>query len=131
MRRITPRDKYPSESFNFAEIQKQYPHLKRLTVSISGGPYGKTEERNGFSYGFDSEKHETLTRFQSCRQPLCVRGGFHIDHLIHKAIAEQIQNQATEGSASAGCSGSEGSPKGKKIYRECMNFATVRVQAYF
>ncbi len=51
-----------------------------------------------------------------CPNPLCYGGGLWIGHVLH----EMYSHRETQRSGGAACEGYEGSPKGRRRYRDCL-----------
>jgi len=59
-----------------------------------------------------------------CSNPLCYNGGFSIGRVLR----EMIRNKEMEKEGSEICKGYEGSPKGRRRYRNCLNFFKYKVK---
>ncbi len=87
--------------------------VKILVKESGNGVYG-----GALSYTLSKS---TASEYVNCSNPLCYRGGFSIGSMLREAI---MHNQ-THIEKSGICQGNEASPKGKRIYRKCLNFFTV------
>jgi hypothetical protein len=63
----------------------------------------------------------------NCSNPLCYNGGFSVGDLIREMIREQKSTLK----ASRVCQGYEGSPKGRRKYRKCVNSFTVTIRVVY
>jgi hypothetical protein len=61
--------------------------------------------------------------FINCSNSSCYNGGFSIGSILR----EMEKNKQTEFETRKGCQGNEGSPKGKRIYRKCLNSFQIKV----
>ncbi len=67
---------------------------------------------------------ESLGEFVNCQNPVCYGGGFSIGEIVR----EMVRSRKEKFEASRGCRGYEGSPKGRRRYRSCINSFDVKVQ---
>ncbi len=58
-----------------------------------------------------------------CSNPLCYNGGVSVGSIVHNMVAKR----ATKRETSEVCRGYEGSPKGRRKYRSCMNIFKVKI----
>ena len=61
--------------------------------------------------------------FTDCSNPVCYNGGFRIGSIIRDMVSKGETEHETRGR----CQGYEGSAKGKKRYRDCVNFFRIKV----
>lgn len=106
-----------------ASFQEAFPELEeaRVEVEESGdGVYGENRRSVYSSRTF-------LGEYVNCSNPLCYNGGVSIGGIIRSMLAQkQTQLETT-----SLCQGNEGSPKGRRIYRKCLNTFRIRVSLTF
>lgn len=61
--------------------------------------------------------------FINCSNSFCYNGGFSIGSILR----EMVSKKQTELETRKGCQGNEGSPKGRRIYRKCLNSFKIKV----
>lgn len=72
------------------------------------------------TYGF---KHRLSGGLVRCSNPYCNRGGYEIDMDVHNLIRENAESREFR----KACRGDEGSPKGRRIGRRCLNYLRYRI----
>lgn len=94
-------------------FEEAYPQIGDIVIEV--------EE---FGKGVDSyNRRRRYTKqylpgeFVNCSNPVCFAGGFHLGSHLHKMVSES----KTELEDSELCRGNEGSPKGRRMYRKCVN----------
>ena len=65
-----------------------------------------------------------LGEYIDCTNPLCYNGGFGIGPVVR----EMVGGRETCREGAAICQGNEGSPKGWRIYRKCINHFRYTVE---
>lgn len=98
-------------------FEKAFPQIKDISVVVteSGvGVYG-----NDLSYY--NKQH--LGEYIKCSNSLCYNGGFSIGHIIR----DMVHNKEVDKESSKLCQGNEGSPKGRRIYRKCLNIFKYKI----
>src|SRR5687767_6765746 len=96
-------------------FEKAYPTIAKLLVKVSEGAGGFGESRT------ITLTEQDFSHAVNCSNPVCYGGGVEVGWFIH----DMVRAGKTEDSTSKSCQGYEGSPKGKKRYRSCMNFFRV------
>jgi hypothetical protein len=104
---------------SFAEA---YPTIEEATLEVDETSMGiatpiRTHHRNSKGGG--------LNEFVNCSNSLCYNGGVRIGTILYQMVREK---QTDFESGPIKCQGYEGSPKGKKRLRDCLNFFKVRVR---
>jgi hypothetical protein len=61
--------------------------------------------------------------YVDCNKSACYNGGFSIGDVLR----EMVRTRESDQNGSAICHGYEGSPKGRRKYRECLNFFRYKV----
>ncbi|MFW6116131.1 MAG: hypothetical protein ACOC6F_00250 [bacterium] len=64
-----------------------------------------------------------IGEYIDCSNPVCYNGGFPIGRILR----QMVKNRQTELETTERCQGYEGSPKGRRRYRDCFNSFEVRV----
>ena len=100
-------------------FDEAFPEIEDLTVEVEESESGISDL--GKKYTF--RKQDLPCEYIDCRNPLCYKGGFSIGSILH----EMVRTKQTNLETSKVCQGNEGSPKGRKIYRSCMNFFKIKV----
>jgi hypothetical protein len=100
----------------FAEA---YPEIEDIVIEV---------EETGDSVDSENRHRRYTTKylpgeFINCSNPMCYGGGFHLGSYLHSMVSEQ----KTELEESTLCRGNEGSPKGRRIYRKCLNLFKVKI----
>lgn len=99
-------------------FEDAFPQIEDITIvgeeSSLGSPQG-----NPFSY----RKPHLPGEYIDCSNPVCYRGGFSVGSVLR----EMVRNKETEREARGICQGNEASPKGKKIYRKCLNTFKMKI----
>jgi hypothetical protein len=108
---------------NFAFTQKvsfdeAFPQIDKITVTVEEDGYGVGEWNRRRTYS-----KERLGEYIDCSNPTCYNGGFSIGSIIR----EMVREQKTEIETTKRCQGYEGSPKGRRKYRDCINNFKIRV----
>ena len=111
------------DGFGFSELmplvpfEEAFPTVEDLQLEVQ---QKMTGDAGGSAITFD---RSTVRSFVACRNPVCVRGGVDIGAMIQ----EMARKRETQRKFSELCKGNEGSPKGRKIYRKCLNHFTVAI----
>jgi hypothetical protein len=99
-------------------FDEAFPEIDDITVEVTEDGHGVYKDINKRIYSKGS-----IGEFINCSNPLCYNGGFSIGSIIR----EMIRNNETLKEVSELCRGNEASPKGKRIYRKCVNFFHINV----
>lgn len=99
-------------------FKEAFPEIESATVEFSEKGQGVFR---GSGPSVRTEKN--LGEFIDCHNPVCYDGGFNIGEILRDMTARR----ETERSVQRTCQGYEGSPKGKKKYRGCLNSFDVKV----
>lgn len=119
---MTDKDyhKKASEVFNETKFpftkkgsfDEAFPEIEDVTIEVK-----EDGKKSSYSKQFGIEE------YIDCTNPLCYRGGFSIGSILR----EMVSKKQTELETSELCRGHEGSPKGKRIDRQCVNFFEIKV----
>jgi hypothetical protein len=99
-------------------FSEAYPTVNKLRVEVyeseglSGEKLNATMSETSFSHSVN------------CSNPVCYGGGVEVGNIIH----EMVRKKLMEHEETKDCRGYEGSPKGKKKYRSCLQ--TFRIKAH-
>ncbi|MCH9035939.1 MAG: hypothetical protein IH860_01290 [Chloroflexi bacterium] len=100
-------------------FEEAYPDIDDLTIEVNESGEGIGRWGGFATYnkrGFPGE-------YVDCSNPRCFNGGFSLGRLLYPMIGRR----QAESETSLPCQGYEGSPKGKRIYRKCLNGFTIKV----
>ncbi len=121
-KRNTMQDKVNEGNFLFSQptnFQNAFPTIEDINIKAIEKGYG--------IYGEDITSHfgkTTLGEYINCHNPSCKRGGFEIGW----AIRDMVDKGETERKEMLICKGDEGSPKGRKIGRRCINHIETEIK---
>ncbi len=114
-------DVFRESNFVFVEkvaFEKAFPEIEDVSVVVEEQGDGVSKWTSTRSYGKSS-----VGEYIDCSNPLCYNGGFSIGSILR----EMVRNKDTHKEASEGCRGYEGSPKGRRKYRDCMNYFKIKI----
>jgi len=119
--------KKASDIFNESELvfvkkvpfDEAFPEIEDLKIEVEEWGDG-VDELNGKSI---YQKQNFPGEYIDCSNPFCYNGGFSIGKIIHK----MYRNKQTELETTELCQGYEGSPKGRRKYRRCLNSFKIKV----
>jgi hypothetical protein len=120
--RMKASDVFHETNLVFSEkvgFDKAFPEIEDLTVKVKEIGHGVSDWNEESNY----RKQYFPGEFINCRNPLCYNGGFSIGSILR----DMVRNGQTEFETSKLCQGNEGSAKGGRIYRKCMNFFKIIV----
>ncbi len=122
-KRRTKQDQVNEGGFLFGEpttFEKAFPEIKNISIEFNQRGYGV--------YNEESKRRITDSRdigeYLNCNNSSCQRGGF----AIGQEIREMVRSKETEREKLLICEGDEGSPKGRKIGRRCINHINVKIK---
>lgn len=105
-------------------FKEAFPEVAEIRVEYSESDYGGISRCGGHAPGdFVLTDKSRIGEYLSCSNPLCYKGGIKIGWTLR----EMIRQRETEKEGSGECQGNEASPKGRKIYRKCMNFFKYKI----
>jgi hypothetical protein len=99
------------------EFEEAFPQIDDITVKVresGAGVYGSYERTLGKT---------SIGQYVNCSNPICHNGGFSLANILYSMVRER----KTEHESTEICQGYEGSPKGKRVYRKCINTFRVYV----
>jgi hypothetical protein len=100
------------------KFEEAFPEIEDINIEIEEKGYGVYGELSRKSY----TKQNMPGEYVDCSNPSCYNGGFSIGQILR----DMVGNKQTDAETSKGCQGYEGSPKGRRRYRSCINFFTIR-----
>lgn len=98
-------------------FEEVYPQIDAITVEVQENDLGRDISKRTYA------KHNFPGEFINCSNSMCYAGGYHLGSLISSMVREG----KTSAEGSAICRGNEGSPKGRRIRRKCLNHFKVNV----
>lgn len=100
-------------------FEEAFPEIGELNVKVTEIGRGTDYKEHTINYS----KADFPGQFIDCSNPLCYGGGFSIGRIIRN----MVDNRETELETTEHCKGYEGSPKGRRKYRECTDIFKVKV----
>lgn len=97
-------------------FKEAFPEITDLEI--------RCKETGNLRYSFENERQHYYSienepgEYIDCSNPFCYNGGFSIGRIIRG----MVRNRETKQEGSEICQGYEGSPKGRRKYRDCLNF---------
>jgi hypothetical protein len=92
-------------------FDQAFPEIEDLKVVVEQDGHGIREYNKTRHYGKD------VVEYIDCSNSLCYNGGFSIGGILR----DMVRNRETHREDLALCQGYEGSPKGRRRYRSCIN----------
>lgn len=114
-------DVFNATDFAFAEkttFEKAFPSIDDIKVEVTETGDGVKEWNSCRTYGKFS-----VGEYINCSNKFCYNGGFCLGDIIRY----MIEGNLTEYETSKYCQGYEGSPKGRKRYRSCLNHFDIKI----
>jgi hypothetical protein len=105
-----------------ATFAEAFPEIDEIRVVVTESGEGVYRDMNKRSYD-----KRTVSEFVNCSNPLCYNGGVRLGSIIH----EMNIKKETYKEDHFKCQGYEGSPKGRRVYRDCFNFFTVSIDIQY
>lgn len=113
-------DVFRETTYVFAEkvpFETAFPEIASVDVEFTETGHGIWDAGKRYR-GYRAGSRDSLGEYIDCSNSLCYNGGFSIGNILR----EMVRNKETRREFSALCQGNEGSPKGRRIYRKCLNF---------
>jgi hypothetical protein len=104
-------------------LAEVYPQIKDIIVEVQESGYGVDSWNSNRTYTKDFFPGE----FIDCSNPSCFGGGFQLGSYLRRMVTEGN----TELEDSKSCRGNEGSPKGRRIYRSCINTFEFKIKIQY
>lgn len=115
-------DVFRESNFLFSEkvqFEEAFPMIEEINIEVKENGHGVYQWNENSHYS----KSYIPGEYINCKNPLCYNGGFSIGSILREMIAMRQTNLETVKI----CQGHEGSPKGRKIYRKCLNSFHIKV----
>lgn len=118
--RLKASDIFNQSDFVFSKkvtFKEAFPEIDDINVEVkeSGdGTYGDGKSCYGKGH---------IGEYINCSNRICYNGGFS----IREVIRDMVRKEETETKTTKYCQGYEGSPKGRRKYRSCMNNFKIKV----
>lgn len=106
----------------FALLEEVYPQVAALRYEVS--PRGLGGNKPDSDAGVSVFTEQTLPPVIDCPNPICFGGGFHTQPILDRAVRSRL----AEVTGREPCQGYEGSPKGRRRYRTCLNSWQVNLR---
>ena len=104
-------------------FKEAFPEIKDIKVVCSQKGHGVSRYSSKRTYTLGSMPGQ----FVDCSNPICYNGGFSLGEILR----EMVWNKQTHFEVSRICRGYEGSPKGRRNYRDCLNFWDITVDIVY
>ena len=98
-------------------FKEAFPEIASLSIVVEEDGHGVREWNRVRHYGMN------VGEFVDCSNSLCYNGGFSIGEILR----EMVRKKETHKEETAICKGYEGSPKGRRKYRNCINSFDITV----
>jgi len=128
--RDSMQDVLNSGGFVFSKpcsFEEAYPDIESIKIEYTESGVGAYShifnERSEGKYKRCLSDKNYIAEYIRCSNRLCVHGGFCVGEKIRDLVREK--ETAFEGTIF--CCGNEGSPKGRRIYRRCLNNIEVKI----
>ena len=105
------------------KFEEAFPDIDDITVDVEEKGYGVYGESNKRRY----TRQYLPGEYVDCSNPSCYNGGFSIGQVLR----DMVKNKQTDAEMSQICQGYEGSPKGKRRYRSCINSFTIKAHIVY
>jgi hypothetical protein len=102
-------------------FEEAFPEIKDISIEVTEKGKGVMPEFNTMIYS------NNIGEFINCSNDVCYNGGFSIGEIIREMIA----SGQSELDTTKKCQGYEGSPKGRKRYRSCLNYFKIKVSIIY
>jgi len=112
--RMKAQDVFNAAHFVFGQkvsFDQAFPEIEDITVTIKESGHGVRREFSARTFG------KSVGEYGNCSNPLCYKGGVNVGHLIRSMVS----GKKTHLEEFSICRGYEGSPKGRRRYRSCIN----------
>jgi len=106
-----------------ASFSKAFPEIADLRVEVEESGEGVRGKLGHKVFTMSSLPGE----YVDCSNPRCYNGGFHLGAILRS----MVMTGKTELETTEFCQGYEGSPKGRRKYRDCDNHFSVKVNLSF
>jgi len=122
-RREKASDVFRRSNLLFAQkvpFAEAFPEIEALKVEVNVSEAGSGGSNRRYS-------EDTLGEYVDCHNPLCFNGGLSLGAILR----DMVRGRETSRDGSDLCQGYEGSPKGRRKYRECLWFFRWKVEVQY
>lgn len=105
-----------------APFEEVFPTIEDIEIQVTETGTGVSGESVRIYKGA-----KEIREYINCSNSLCYNGGISLGDIIRKTVRENT----TEFEDSKICQGYEGSPKGKRKYRSCINFFKIKAKIIY
>ena len=99
------------------KFEDVFPMIADITVTVKEDGYGVSPSFNTRTYT------KAVGEYVNCSNPSCYNGGVSVGSIIR----DMVRSKSTHAEEHRICQGYEGSPKGRRRYRSCINFFNVTI----
>jgi len=113
-------DVFANTNFLFAtkgSFTEAFPTIEEARIEVEETDFGRPLRTH-----HGNSQHGSISEFVNCSNSLCYNGGVSIGDVLRHMVREQL----TEYESRSSCRGYEGSPKGRKKYRDCLHGFRVK-----
>jgi hypothetical protein len=96
-------------------FNEAFPEIEEIRVEVQETGYGTPNYMGVYD--------KRVGEFVDCSNSQCYNGGVSVGHIIR----EMVRERETDREASAICRGNEASPKGRRVYRKCLNQFSLKI----
>ncbi|MYG13168.1 MAG: hypothetical protein F4171_10280 [Gammaproteobacteria bacterium] len=100
-----------------SDFDAAFPEIANLSGTVEEDGDGVSSRLRVRHLGKDTGE------YFDCSNPLCYNGGFSLGNLLRSMVG----SRATHKQDTLFCQGYEGSPKGRRRYRDCMNSFRIAI----
>jgi hypothetical protein len=104
-----------------APFVEAFPEIDRLLVEVEEDGYGVI--KSPYLSGKSRYTEKTCGEYINCSNRFCYNGGFSIGSILRDMVREHKEDHEDWKI----CQGYEGSPKGRRHYRSCINNFKIKV----
>jgi len=121
-KRLKASDVFRESKYVFGKkvsFEEVFPEIEDIVVDVEELCWGTNKQNCKRTY----TKRNFPGEYIDCSNPLCYNGGFSIG----KILRDMVKNRQTELETLELCQGYEGSSKGNKYYKKCLNQFKIKV----
>lgn len=114
-------------------FDKAFPTLQDVLIEYCEVGKGESvryvlgrDDPSGYHYGPPCS-FRSLGGLIRCGNPVCSRGGYEIDFDVH----DMVRRKLVEKEFTRRCQGDEGSPKGQRLGRRCLNYLRYKITVQY
>jgi hypothetical protein len=103
-------------------FQEAYPTVASLRAEVSESEIGLGGSRGSWTFTEHNFQHAV-----NCSNSVCYGGGVELGWILH----DMVRSRKTEHEETKMCQGYEGSPKGRRRYRRCLNTFHIKIHVVY